>query len=255
MDNPVDIIQDIMTTYTTLVFNSAFFNLTEWEIARAAVTWITSISVFEKNEIIDVISVLTNSIRALLDVQGDGKFTLILRNTAAASVATINLDQIIAQAALDNGSDEYMNSARVKYNNFWASDRGRFYTDDSRKQQLFTEHRRNVEQEFETVLTLESDAIAFAEQSLDDFGGIFATFDIVTTIQNINLQLGDNVDLQVSKGDDDLETGEYVKCEVLSKTIDLNHDSYSTTLKLRFIEDVTANVNVVEITRYKPLEV
>ena len=249
MENPIDIIQDILTSYTLINFNSAYFNLTDWEEARTLSTQSIGIWIGEKPKtIIDIIGDISSSILGLFVVEGNGKFSFNLRDIIKASSDIIKIDTMIKPSTVALPSKEYLNSVRVKYNRSWFSNKGTFHIDDSKKTELFATYRSDVEKEFETVLSLESDAINFATDALNTFGGVFPTYKIVTKTQFIELQVGDNIDLEVGQFDDELKTGKYIKCEVLGKSIDLN--SFSITFTVRYIESITPDLNLIELIRY-----
>jgi len=248
MDNPIDIIQDLLVNYSAISFNSAFFNLVEWEEARAGLDQKIGLSIAEPKEIIDAIGEISSSVLGLFIVQGDGKFSFKMRDTSAESVTTINIDSLVKPSAVDLPSKEYLNSVRVKYNRSWESEKGSFYLDDSKKEELFNIYRSNVEKEFETVLSEKADAVIFATDALETFGGIKPTYTIFTKTQNMPFNVGQNINLEVGKFSDSLETGKYIKCEILSKSVDLN--SFVITFKVRYIEDINAGLDIVELIRY-----
>jgi hypothetical protein len=247
IENPLDVIKDIIINNTNISYTSAFFNLTDWEAATTALTQRVGVWIGEKKEIIDVIEEISSSILGLFIVEGGGKITFKLSDRDADVVDTINIDELIAPPAVDLKSSEYLNSARVRWGVYWASERGSFYTDTTKKQELFEKYKSNVEKEFKTVLSREEDAQDFASRALDEFGGIFPTYTITTKTQNIDVELTNNIDLEIGEYGD--ETRQYVKTEVLGKSINLNNNTI--TLKLRYIDSVNLDVNWTNLLRWR----
>jgi len=234
MENPVDIMQDILTNYTTVKYSSSFFNIINWEQARADSDKLIGILIEERTEIIDVIELISSSVFGSLVIDAMDKINFNYRDTAKASISDIDVDEFINKMSIESGSQEYLNTARVRYGKSWIYNRYKKYINTVDKEVLFREFRKNIEQEYDTVLSLEADAIALSNDIMTSFGGIFPSYHIETKTQNIDLEVGDNININAKLRLSSVDN--WVKCEVIEKDIDLN--DFSVSLKLRYIEDV-----------------
>jgi hypothetical protein len=246
IENPLDILKDILINHTSLVYNNSFFNTTKWDSVTFSLSQRIGLWIGEKKkEIVKIVEEISSTILGILYIQGDGLYSFKLRDISASPVDTIYISDVIEPVDVQYLSGEYINSARVEYSRFWSLDRGRYYTDDSRKDSLFSKYRKNSEKEFPTLLVDKADAETFATDALDTFGGIFPSFTITTTTAFIEVDIADIIDIEVQHNSDG--SSELIRGEVTSKTINLN--DYTITFTIRFLESFT-DVNIVNIIRY-----
>ncbi len=231
--NPIDVMQDLLTTYTTLNYNSSYFDLANWEEARQDSTKAIAILIQENKEIIDVIEEISLSIFGSLVVNPNGKIQFNYRNTGVEEVKEIEFYEFMNNLKIDSGVDDYLNSVTINHSKAWALDTYRSETNNSSQAALFDIYRRDVEQEYDTVLTFNTDIEEFLEEALESFGGVFPIYKFTTKTQNIDLEVGDNIRLNAKLRQS--SAGKWVKAEILSKSINLN--KFTVTFEARFIDE------------------
>lgn len=246
LDNPLDVIKDVLTTYTQIQYNSAYFNITNWDALTSSITQKIGILIKDKKELVEIIEDISKSILGLLIIQEDGLFNFSFRDIEASISNTIYIDNFISPVSVDFAGDEYINSARVKFDKDWSEDFGRFVVDDSKKEKLFGKYRKNSERQFDTLLTEDSDASSLASEAIDAFGGVFPTYTIETKTNFIGLNLFDVIYIENKRYDDG--TSALLKGEIISK--DLNLNNFTITFKVRFLENLT-NENITNLIRYR----
>lgn len=237
ISNPLDVIVDLLETYTDIVYTATDFNQTEWEYAKALVPDI-NLSIIESTKIIDIIGEISSTVQGVFIFQGDGKITFRLREPDRASSATLTTQDYLLPPSQTNPSEEFTSRIRVGYKRAWSNNKNRWYTDESREQELFEKFRLRRTREFPTLLVNEADAITFAADLYDQFGGIFPTFRLTTKTQFLSLQLEDNIDAEVYI----LPDGLYgkIKLEVIGIETDFNTNQMIITGRfLSYIDSPT----------------
>jgi hypothetical protein len=237
ISNPLDVIVDLLETYTDIAYTATEFNQTEWEYAKALVPDI-NLSIIESTKIIDIIGEISSTVQGVFIFQGDGKITFRLREPDRASSATLTTQDYLLPPSQTNPSEEFTSRIRVGYKRAWSNNKNRWYTDESREQELFEKFRSRRTREFPTLLVNEADAITFAADLYDQFGGIFPTFRLTTKTQFLSLQLEDNIDAEVYI----LPDGLYgkIKLEVIGIETDFNTNQMIITGRfLSYIDSPT----------------
>lgn len=235
----LDIIKDLIVNHTNVLYNSSFFNTVSW--SSFTIPQVLGLWIGEKTELIDIIGSISQSVFGLFIVDPDGRFNFKLLDNSAASVDTIYIDNILSPVDIELKSDEYLSSVRVGYNQIIELDDYSWYTNTTKETELFNKYRSKVEMDFETLLTDKDDVIDYSTEILNTFGGIYPTYSITTNIEFVDVLVGDNVDLQVSKDG-------FVKCTVLGKSLDFNN--YSINFTLRYLETLTPNTSVIGLIRF-----
>lgn len=226
IDNPMDIIVDLLLIYLDKVYSSDFYNITEWEAARTGLPPI-GLCISKQKQLIDIIGQITNSILGTFTIQGNGLYTMKLVDLTKTPLKTVKHDEVLGLVKIKNNEKNYLSSCGIQYDRLWEDDQFNLYINDSREKQYFDNFRSYFQQDFKTLLTTESDAIDYSENILDLFGGITKDYSFDTKTQNIFLELEDIIYLEseTTRGGG-IET---VKLEIIQGSVDYNSMQVSFT--------------------------
>lgn len=246
LDQPLDIIQDLITKHTNIKYTEEFFNLTEWEYYKTIITQPLSIFISDDQEIIDIIGDICGSVLGLFIVQGDGKFTFRQQDLEKEVVKDIKIDEIVSKVKVKYDHKNYASSVRVGYNQDYSEEKYNYYLNDEQETTLRLQYRVEKRKELETYLKNSDDAIVISNSFLSYYGGFFPTFTFATKTQNMDIQLADNVGLQTYF----YETGDYatIKLEIIGIEKDFNKNTITFTG--RYIEDDPGEINIGGLLRW-----
>ncbi len=231
--NALTAIEEILAEAYSYTFDSTFYDLTAWNIAKALVGNIT-LNYQEPAAVIDVIEYITASVFGLFRVDADNKFTFKVVDIDASPDADIQAADVLTAHVIGYDSTEAVSSVRVGYARDWEAAAGQqytYYTDDSRETAVFAKYKTYLERKFDTALIDEAAAIAFATRVLDYVDTVRGTETITVPLENYRLTLGDMVNAFVQRGEQPMLG--YLKGEVVSTQIGL--DTPTMQLGLRYV--------------------
>lgn len=229
IENGLDVVRDLLKNYYNINFNSNFFNMAHWDSSRAR-----NIGRFlnEEKELIDIIGEIAESIQGDFIVEDDGRFAFRIYYAEAAPVATIAADQLLEIPEIEYDSVEVLSSLIVGYAKDWAEDEFLLLPDKSREETVYRKFKTYRSKIFETLLTTEADAQAWADTQLDRSGDVKKIFPVITKPQVIRREIGDLIYAFVSRPQSTM-LGK-VKAEIVG--IDKNGDGMTVRLECRLIE-------------------
>jgi len=216
LTNPLDIIKDILLTYTTSLYNNTFFNVSAWDAVTLSVTSEIGLGLIESESIADVIGRISQSILGSFLNDGNGRFNFKVVDNTKQPVLTLYGYDYIEPPILSYKSDEYLSSVKVNYNNMIVSDESPSFVNSSEETALFIKYDTKIEKDFDTLLLSESAASGYSDIILDNFGGIFPNYKLKTKLQTLDLEIEDLIDCQLYL---DGENFYNVRLEVLSKIV------------------------------------
>lgn len=231
IENGLDVIVDLLAVFEDVTYSTDTFDTTEWA-AEQATAYDINIFIDRRTELLKVIEEISASLFGSLVVTNDNKYTFKVPDHDAASVMTIAQDEIFEQA-IEYQTDKFLTSVVVKYAEDYAEDEFTDYPDTSREAAIYAVYARYRDEEFETKLTDEADAIALASRLMDVAEEIPTVFRITTSMRASTLEIVDNIVAQIDR----IVATWYgqQKCEVIGIEYDL--DSFKITLDLWRIED------------------
>ena len=230
VQNGVEVIQDLMTTYFPINFDSNFFNTIAWGSAITAAATV-GILINTAKAAIDIIEDLSFSVNGNFIVEDGGLFTFRIYDSARAVDQTIDDFELLEQQILsvDYDSSQVLTSARVGYNKDWNENTYTEFVYTTAETAVFNKFKVYRERVFNTLLTSSADAESYAETIMDISGDVNTIIRVRTKMQTIDREISDIVTVDYGKDNRDFAgTANY---EVLGKA--LNLDDMTTTLTLR----------------------
>jgi len=231
--NPLDIISDLLSYYTTIKYTNLYYDIVSWELIRDSLTQTTSLYISKRKKILEIVNDLTISVFGLFTINSYGKIVFKIRDINKTATKTIKISELIKETTESLPSTEYLNSVLVKYNNSEENEKSSVYINTDKQEELFLKHKSNIEKEYNSLLNTKQESIDLSNTILSFFGGIFQRYLVETKMQYIDLEITDCVNLQINTLN---KTPFYIKCEVLGTNINLNDNTF--LLELRFIEDI-----------------
>ncbi|GAG11412.1 unnamed protein product, partial [marine sediment metagenome] len=156
IENPMDIIADLLLIYDGKAFIDDYFDTTTWDSVKIGLAD-TALSIAKPIVLIKAIIMLTRSFFGTFKLNGEGKFTMLILDLTAEVSKLIGNHELLQLAKKKNDDESYMSSVSVGYNQEWESKESPKYinTDD---EEILTGRYRNYEQkDFMTTLIAESD--------------------------------------------------------------------------------------------------
>lgn len=228
--NPLDIIEDLLTTYTTTLYNSTFFNIPAWEAVKNSITVEIGLGLIEAEKLCDVIGRISQSIFGSFITDGDGRFNFKVVDNEKSPVKTIYAYDLISPPTVNHDSKEYLSSAKIEYNKGIVNEKAPAFINTDDESDLFTKYDIKIQKDFETLLLTETDADSYSDKVLDQFGGIFPAYTLKTKLQAIDLELEDLIDAQLYIHENRYY---YARLEILSKIV--NYLTTEVTIAGRLI--------------------
>lgn len=247
IENPLDIIEDLILIYNNILYSSDFYNTVDWDALRPTLPNI-ALYVHNSSMLKNIIGDIAHTILGTFIIEGDGRFNMKVVDLTKTAVGTIKAYEYTVAPVEVNPSAEYISSARVGYNQAHTNMNYSYAINTDDESTLVTKYRSYKQKDFNTLLVEADDAADYSDMCMILFGGIIPYFTIKTGIQNINIELEDIVNAELYVFDDGSHG--IVKTEVISKSV--NYTSNEITFILKYISDVTANLNRAKFIKSKP---
>ena len=229
--NALTAIEEILAEAYSYTFDSTFYDLTAWNIAKALVGNIT-LDYQEPAAVIDVIEYITASVFGEFRVDADGLFSFVVVDENATIETLIQAVDILEPHSVDYDPTTVVSSVKVGYARDWeaaSGDQYTYYTDDSREATVFATYKTYEEKTFDTALIDEAAAIAFATRVLDYVDTVRGTEQITVPLEFYQLTLGQQIGAIIQRGTQPM-LGER-KAEIIS--IDYALDTPTMQLGIR----------------------
>lgn len=249
IEDPIDIIEDILFNYTTLFFDDSLFNIVDWNYVKSLSLPNINLYLEKQSTLIDIIVDICKSLFCSFIVQADGRYTLKIRDVEKEPVKTIYVSEHVDTFSLEESGDEYVSEAKIGYDKKYSEDEYTYYTNDELQSSLFSKYQLYSKKEFETLLVNESDALDYSKKILDIYGGYSRTLTITTKTQHTDLELEDLIDVEIygyNNGEDEFYGS--IRMEITSLEYNLN--DFKITITGRWIKDVTDNISLYKMLRW-----
>ena len=236
LQNPLDIIKDILSVYAGIDYNSDNYDTTEWASATSH-DLANNIGVFIDSdiEISKVIEQICNSVFGFFVVLDDGRYSFKIIDETASSGATININEMSKQINIDWEGTQYLSSCKVGYKKDYNEKEFRWFINKDYETEVYNKYKVKYDKTFETLLTNSGDAEELADTIMAYYKDIRPIYTITTTIKVMLLDVGDMVTLEIGREDKDIMG--YVKAEIIGISKDLLNETI--TLTCRYVEDVS----------------
>ena len=163
VQNGLDVMRDLMTTYFPISFDGNFFNTTDWNVAQAAAATV-GVFINQAKPAIDIIEDLSFAVRGNFIVKDNGLFSYVIFDSARAVDQTIDDFELLADSplAVDYDSSEVLTSVRVGYNKDWNENSYTELVYTADETTVFNKFKVYREKTFNTLLTSSADAETYA---------------------------------------------------------------------------------------------
>lgn len=229
IDNPMDIIEDLLSIYADIPYDSDNFNTTAWNTLRASDDTQVALYVKEEKTLISILTSLAQAMLGTFIVEGDGRFNIKVFDPSSSSSKTIYYREIIGVVKETPSFNEYINSCRVGYRRDYSSTSHAYFINTDDQAALKTKFRQNKQQVFKTLISNATDASSLSDNIMQLYGGVFNKYVITTKLQTLELELEDIITVQVRKNNDG--TFKEVTGVIVGKTLDLTNGLIKITLK------------------------
>lgn len=205
IENPLDIIKDILTTYIDVEYNTNYFNTTIWAnatIGKPSVGYCA----YKSTTIAKIIEDIGASLLEGLDISPDNKFTWLSHSDGTAPIFKIKAEDWLAMPSVEFSSDEAVSSATVQYSPFWNTGSYKSVIDNDNYATFFSKFKGANDGTFTTVLSAMADAESLAEYISDSYDDvqIFITGQVNLNLTYneypydlIDVNQGDNIDIEI----------------------------------------------------------
>ena len=230
IDNALDVIVDLLTTFFPILFNGNFFNLARWPTTDAPDV---EIFIDRPRETIDIIEEISSSVFGLFIVQDDGLFAYRIFNENAISLQTITKEEILNLQELEIGYDstEVLTSALIGYDKDWKNNEHLLELFNDQEDAIFDKFRVLREKTFNTLLNGQSAAQDYAETLFLFSADVKKPVVIVTKMQTIEREVGDFIDVWLDRAQSTM-LGK-AKCEIMG--IEKSGNDMTVRLECRII--------------------
>ena len=222
IDDPLDIIEDILNTYLSISYDSDNFDTTEWAAAKSdSLSADIGLWVGEETEIIDIIEQISLSAFGNFIIKDDGTYTFRIFDSTDAASETLGKREILKDGGVSVAYDgtEFLTSCNVSYLRNWGDDSFAWFNHTSSESDIYNKYRKYQNKDFETLLTAAADAEALADALMAYMDDVMALITIQTSVQNIQLEIGDIVNFTPDRPDRTWMGS--TKVEIIGRDIDL----------------------------------
>jgi hypothetical protein len=239
--NPLDIISFLLDKFLNIDYNSNFYNITHWELIRDSIDQEIGLGIVASEPLVDIIGRIAASIFGMFIVDGDGRYNFKVVDNNKSPAMNLYKYDYMSSPTLQYKGDEYISSCKVYYDKGVVNQRGPQVLNRDSETNLFTKYDFKVEKEFDTLLTSWEDALDYSNIIMDNFGGIFPTWTIVTKLQTLDLEIEDLIDAWLYKQDGH----EYpVRLEIIGKTVDYLQGVITLTCRFVSYPQGTPPINI-----------
>ena len=249
IEHPIEVILDLLTSNTALVYDDRAFDLTDWELVRAMDLPSISLFIEEQEKLIEIVTDIAKSIFGNLIMKGNGTYSFKIRDLEKDPAKTVYITEQLDRFDLVYNTDEYLSSVKVGYDKDYSNDTYSYYLNTDYQSVLYNKYASYEEKEFETLLTTRDDAIEYSERLMEFFGGHYQTISIGTTLDHIDIELEDLIDVELyAYNNGEEEFFGTVRIVVTSVEHDLTHSK--AKISGRWVKNVTADINLYKLLRW-----
>jgi hypothetical protein len=226
IQNPADIILDLLNLYLGIPYTSTFFNTTEWA-AATALAMNVAIFVDSAVEVFQIIEDICRGSLLNMIQQDDGTFTARIYDPARAVADTYAADQLLATPSIEYDTTQILSSTSIGYNKNWS--KGSFFRlhDTSQEAAIFAAFNVYRERAFDTLLTNGTDAQTFSNAVLAIAGKAMTKVRTKFKLQPVGREIMDFVMLPIYR-----QSGKTMLGTVKAEIIGIDKDLLGATVSL-----------------------
>jgi hypothetical protein len=236
IDNSLDILKDIFSTYLSIPYSASNYDLTNWAESTLSAKDI-GFAITDNTDVSEIIEKICTSNYGNLIINNNGLFTFKFSNTAQNVSIVIDKDEIFDDVQRDDNGTEYLTSATVLYRKDYGEDKESSFTDNTQQATIYNEYKTYRTQEFKSYLTNRSDAIILADTIMDNFNTIKPVLTRSVSMRASELELLDTYAINMDRLNK-IWLGN-VKCELIGISYDF--DNWKIKLTGVYISDYDVN--------------
>ncbi len=227
LQNPLDIIADMLSVFLSITYNSTNYNDTEWDAATAN-DLANNIGLFinKEKELTTVIEEICNCLGSFI-VQDNGKFTFRILDVDEEPKKTIFIEEMIGSFDIEWDGSEFLTSANIGYKRDWNKKSHRWYYKGDLRDEIYSEHKKYSDKSFETLLTNETDAQECAVYMMGLFRDIPAMYTVRTKTSNVDVEIMDMMNFEINRVSK--SWFDFVKVSVINITKNLINNTATMT--------------------------
>jgi hypothetical protein len=218
INNPGDIILDLLNLYLGIPYTGVFFNTAEWAAASAE-AMVVGIFVDEAREVFEIIEDICASTLLNMIQQDDGLLTLRIYDPSRAVSDTYAADQLQETPMVEYDATQVLTSTMIGYGRNWATGAFNRLHDISQEAAIFGVFKCYRERPFDTLLTNATDAQTFSTAILSVAGKVLTRVSARFKLEPVGREIMDFVMLPIYRQGKAMLGMQ--KCEVLSFSKDL----------------------------------
>jgi len=239
ISNPLDIIKDLIVTYSDIAYTADNFNLTEWAAETTQAPDI-GLVIRDKSKITKIIQEIVASYVGGFLTDKEGRFTSRRFATGNDTQTLIDRYQWYERIKLSGDTEQIYTSVDVAYNRDLEGNSYEHVIDTSKEADTYQRYSLYRDKSIKSLVVEETDAEAVASRFIDQYSdmNILAEGTIRLTDDILDLEQGQNVlvDLRDYRNRGYVQSQGWQRCEVLDIAIDpLN---LSASVKLRLFQGV-----------------
>ncbi len=231
--NALDVVRDLLTNYQALLYTASTYNQTEWTAARnqcADVCFFGN----KSQELKKIVEQICTSARVNIVMGDDLRLTAFKFDANALPVQTFGIDDMRSIPMVSYDSSEVLSRVLVGYNRDWSNDKSQYYLYDAQEATVFSRYKIKRPKTFDTLLTNEADALAFAVDIMAISGVMSETFLAEFKMQPFERDVGHVVRCAVTRRSGSGLVGD-VRAEILE--VDKNLIAATITLRCRIMSE------------------
>ena len=219
LQNPLDIIKDLLEVFLFLTYNTINYNTTEWAIATAHdLASNIGLLIDEEREIVRIIEEICGCLGSFI-VQDNGKFTFRILDIDQEPEKTIYIENMAKPFDIEWEGTEFLSSANIGYKRNWDKKRHRWYLKDDLRDVIYSEHKKYNDKSFKTLIVDEAGAIKRAEYLMTLFQEIPPMYTVYTKTDNVDIEILDMVNFEINRVSK--SWFDFVKVSIVGVTKDL----------------------------------
>ena len=208
----LDIIEDIIDTYTDIAYNATYFDTAEWE-ARKADAFTVGLFIEDEKEISEIIADIAKTNAAMFIPKDDGLYTWKKWSNAGNASWTAAVEETENLVSGDQDYDNYLSSVHIGYSRDWDGNKMSLKGKTDLETEIYQRYGQYRDYKLDTLLTSEADAETLAAWLMDYMKDSRQIIENVLPIKYIETEIGDIVELNADRA-----SGTWmgsVRCEVI----------------------------------------
>lgn len=216
--NALEAIEEVLEQSYGWVYNSLYYDTTQWELMKAIAPVIT-IDMQSEDTTISIIEMICNSIWGIFIIKADGRFSFKIPRIGNYGLVDIPCDDILNHISINYDPSEVITSTKIGYNKNWVDESYTYLNDTSQESAIYKKYKIYNEKTFDTILPTLELAQDLSDDILDYSGEVRGGFDIQTSMQYYYLDICDFAYIEICRTNSDWLG--LRKIEILNKSYDL----------------------------------